>query len=159
MAATLPQPPDVASTLSDLLGKSVVVKRATAPLQPGPRVPVTVAVYGTEPDEPRILWVCNLAIGCALGAALSLIPAGVAAESARRGQMEEGLRENLHEVMNVAATVLSSSGNRMVLQSLHVPPTPLPAGVARIVARPARRLNLELTVPGYPPGKVALLTA
>lgn len=159
MAATLPLPALVGTTLSDLLGKSVAVKRLTTPLLPGPRVPVAIGTYRIGADEkPTILWVCELSLAASLAAALSLMPSGIAQEQARKGQLDENLRENLHEVMNVGASMLSGHGTRFALGAVHLPPAPAPADIAPLLARPPARLDLEIAIPGYEPGKMALLS-
>lgn len=158
MAAELPQPAAIGGTLTDLLGKSVGIKRLTAPLQPGPRVAVSIASYQTGDDEPVFLWVCELGLAASLGAALSMIPAGIAQEHVRKGRLDENLAENLHEVMNVGASMLSGGGTRVVLQTLHLPPDPAPAEWKTFLSRPPARLDLEVSIPGYEPGKMALLS-
>lgn len=158
MAAELPQPAAVGGTLSDLLGRTAGIKRLTSALQPGPRIPVSIASYRTGDDKEVYLWVCELSLAASLGAALSMIPSGIAQEHVRKGRLDENLRENLHEVMNVGASMLSGGGTRVVLHGLHLPPDPIPAELAPFVARPAARLDLEVAIPGYEPGKMALLS-
>lgn len=158
MAAELPQPAELGTTLTNLLGRDVGIKRLTAALQPGPRVAVSIASFQAGDEAEVYLWVCELGLAASLGAALSLIPSGIAQEQARKGQLDENLTENLHEVMNVGASMFSGGGMRVVLHSLHLPPAPPPAEWKAFLSRPPARLDLEVSIPGYEPGKMALLS-
>lgn len=156
MAVELPQPAEIGSTLTDLLGRNVGIKRLPTAFKPAPRALVSIASY-VEADTPVLLWICELGVAASLGAALSLIPSGIAQEQARKGTLDDNLRENLHEVMNVGASMLSSGGHRVVLKELHLPPAPIPQEFTAFLSRPAARLDIEVTIPGYEPGKMAVL--
>ena len=157
MPTELPQPPLVSQTLSNLLGRDVGVKRASAPLVPGPRAPVTVATFVNADGAAQVLCVCDVAAAASVGAALSMIPPALANECVKKGVLDPGVRENLHEVMNVGAAMLSGSGTRLALRDLFVPPDALPAEIKQFLARPPARADFELTVSGYPPGKMAIV--
>ncbi len=153
----LPSPTAVAGVLSDLLGRQADVRKGK-PVAISPRTPAIVGVYHRDDGALAVACVADLSLAAHAGASLALIPAGVAAESVRRGKLEDDLLENFREVLNVAASLLNLPGEPHVLfREAHVTPPALPKELGALVAKPAARLDLEVQVQGYGGGSLSLL--
>jgi len=149
---TLPLPDAVARLLRDLLGKGVSAKKCGV-LSPSAKL--YAASYADDADKVVSVGVCDLPFAASAGAALALVPPGVAAEAVRAGLLPAELSENLREVLNVMASlfgathvrlrdVVSASAAQTVITSV--------AG-----ARATARLDIELAVAGYSGGKLSFL--
>ena len=111
----MPAPHTVGNLLSGLLARSVKVNKSSSPSAaraparaPAPsaaKASQAVAVYTDDQGSVAALCLCDMSLASHAGAALSLIPAGVAAEAARTGVMPPSIAENLYEVANVAASL------------------------------------------------------
>jgi hypothetical protein len=151
--ASLPDPHMIRDLFAGLLGKDVTVKIGT----PGAAAGGTVAVYATDEGTVAGLAVCDLALASNAGAALSLIPAGMAAESVRAGILADNLAENWREVLNVANQLFSSSGGHRVRLTDIGPADDPPPAAAKLLGSPRERLDVELQIAGYGSGKLSLL--
>lgn len=153
----LPEPDDVRSVLNGLLGRDITVSRqppASSPLD----AKYVVGLYERENGKVGGLVVADLEIAAFSGAALAVMPIGVAHESIEDGTIEEGLLENFREVLNVGVQWFAGKGNpRVVLSEVYVPGTRLPDDVRIVMAAPNGRLDVEAEVSGYGAGRIRLL--
>jgi hypothetical protein len=68
--------------------------------------------------------------------------------------------ENLQEVLNVMARLFQSAAHeRASLQGVYVTPKAPPPATAALFKAPRARLDLEVAVSGYGPGRVTLYSA
>jgi hypothetical protein len=94
-----------------------------------------------------------------VGAALSLIPSGVAAEAIADGQVTDTVAENLHEVLNVMARLFSAAdGSGVHLSRVHGPDEPLPAELVTRLTKPKARIDICVDIAGYGKGNLTLLS-
>lgn len=157
MQFQLPAPETIAKTLTNLLGRQATVKRAAAP---SPAKNPVVAIYSTAASTAAVLCVLDLPLGCSLGAALSMIPAPVASGCAKSGTIADNLLENLVEVMNVSAALLSAGSQvRLALAQVIPPGKPLPPEATALRTKPAGRLDLDVSIAGYEAGGLAVLVS
>ena len=155
MQFQLPSPEALSKTFTSLLGRQVTAKRAAAPS--AAKNPV-VAVYSTAASPAAVVCLVDLPLACSLGAALSMIPAPVASQSAKAGSVAANLLENLTEVMNVAAGLLNTGGQvRLALSQVIPPGKPLPPEATALRARPAGRADFDVAIAGYEAGGLAVL--
>jgi len=155
----LPTAEAVAGLLGALYGKSVDVEGCGA-VSPRPRAPSVVAAYYDRQGVFEAVCLCDLAFAAGAGAALSLMPADVAVRCVRRQELDEYVLQNLHEVLNVAAQLFSvGHGGGLVLRGFYLLPGALPDEVSALLQSPAARLDIQVTISGYRPGKMALLAA
>jgi hypothetical protein len=132
-AYPLPSCEAIEDLLTALLGKKVEVTEGRVGSL-GILTHKAVATYVTDEGSMTALCLCDLELASRAGAALSLLPEGVALESVRRIKMEENLLENFSEVMNVAASVLNVSGlPHLTLREVHPPKESLPEEIKSLI--------------------------
>lgn len=152
----VPMAEPIRRTLADLLGRPVEVKPAPGGLRAIQRG--IIAEYARADGLSVGLFVVDLAFAAYAGAALSMVPAGVAADSIRAGRLEANLAENTQEVFNILGSLLNAPGYpHCTLKAVHAIPGPLPAVVTPLVAKPAARLELGVNIGGYGPGVFIVL--
>jgi DNA-binding response OmpR family regulator len=154
-AAVVPENETLASILSNLLGREVATKPA-----PGPRLtnPGVVAHY-RSPSGAGALLVAELGVAVALGAALTRVPAQVAAEYVKEGELPEVVLQNFGEVLNVLSHVVPGQQERWVFESMGF--------VAPLSGHPGTtgatedqwQLAQEVVMADYPAGRVGFLPA
>lgn len=155
MSTQIPTPESVAHLIEGLLGKAVKTKKITS----WKEAPVAVAEYRMDTGDLSAACLCDLPAGSNLGAALTLLPAPRAAECIKKKSIDEDILDNVREILNVASSLFNKSGGAHVsLKAVHSTPDKLPDDVAELVKTPASRLDVELAVPGYGPGKLSILT-
>ncbi|MBI3206319.1 MAG: hypothetical protein HYZ29_32585 [Myxococcales bacterium] len=152
----LPNADAVARNLRDLLAKQVTAK-------PSPALAVAtaayVAVYADDAGAPQVVAAVDLPFSAHVGAALAMIPAAVALENVQRKRLEDSLRENFEEIVNILAGVVNvATGKHVKLVAVVAPSAASPEAQA-IMKKPAARVDFTVDVPGYGAGKLALLSA
>lgn len=153
--ALLPVPLGVAKALGGILNKDVKAV-STPPIPLLAPLPFYVGYYddGTG-SQPEGLWLSDLPLTASLGAALTLIPAGAAADAAKAGKMTVDLTENAQEVCNIVANCWQLK--RVRLNGFFAAGTTLPPHVQALVDKPGQRMDMAITVPGYVGGRLILL--
>lgn len=155
MSAPLPSAPDVARLLSDLFGRDVTVKPGTAPGGPN-----AVAIYRGDEDQRLCACLADLSVAANVGAALTMVPAGTAADAVKSGQLSETLRENAYEVFNILAQLFNVSGHSHVrLKAVTDPLASPPEDVATQLAGGMGRIDLAIEIAGYGGGSLSILAA
>lgn len=141
---------EFAKALSMLLRRDVKAKTASPP--PPARLKIGgIYKYG----DGRVLGsvMVDLNFAARSGAALSMIPPDVAAEQIRAGELEEVLRENFAEVLNVLSRAFIAEGDgRVALQTAVFPPQPMPG--AAVAAKASASFDVDIS--GYGSGLVSL---
>ena len=154
--APLPAPAAVQTMLRDLLGVPAVIEKAAAKL---PLEGAIVAVYATTEEAPPLAFaICDLAFTCVVGAALSMFPPEVATKAIQAKAPTETLLENFSEVVNIFASLINGLGGPHVrLIRRIVPPAKAPPPIATAIAGCTSRVDLNVTLPRYPKGRIAFL--
>ncbi len=111
-----------------LLGNQVQTKASA----PGPDLtkPHVVASYVDDSNAVRRVLVCELALANSMGAAMSMIPAGVANEATKAGIVAENIEGNLGEVLNICVNLFTENApDRLTFSNLKLcsPKDPAPA--------------------------------
>lgn len=110
---TLPSSSEVAELMHGLFGsevKSVTASDASVN---------SIAEYVNDNGNTVGYIGCDLAGGCRLGAALTMVPAGRVDEAVAEGQIPEALAENLDEIFNICVNLVApAGGEHAVLQSV-----------------------------------------
>jgi len=140
--------------LRDLLGRAVTVKKST-PMALTAKTPFVIAVYSAGQNPVAYLCICDLPLAASVGAALCMLPASSIQETIRAGTLAPAVEPNLHEVFNVMSRLFDAAGTAHAsLAGLHLPSTPLPAAVTKLMSGPANRLDVEVNISGYGVGRL-----
>jgi hypothetical protein len=149
---SLPRAAELRETLELLLDKQVRVEPVRDPV----RRPAAVATFADDTGSIGAVAALDGDVACFAGAALSMIPAGVAKQCATRGQIDGSIHENLAEVMNVLSTIFTGGASRVVLDRLYV--EEIPADVRRLLRAPTSALHVRVDIPGYGAGLASVVT-
>jgi hypothetical protein len=157
MAVHLPAPKQLRDLLADLLDRDVTLA-PTTPYAPGPTTPASVAVYVDDSLRIRAAMICDLPLSAYAGAAIGLVPPGGADAAVGDGALTDTLRDNLSEVLNIAASVFNVPGaEHLRLHELHPAGPPLQPQVRLHALTLGRREDLAVDVPGYGSGVLSVV--
>jgi hypothetical protein len=154
----LPPPADLEKLLAGLLMRSVKVTKAQAP-EPGAASdgPLAVALFRTDDPVLEVAVICDVTLAASMAAALSVIPASAVKECVAAGGLDDSLRENFAEVMNVVARFVSGAGRRFALKKVACAPEAAPELVQAANGSDERR-DLTAEIAGYAGGRIAFCT-
>jgi CheY-like chemotaxis protein len=155
--SALPTPKAVRDLFVGLLGRDVEVA-VTDPYAPEDGRPATLAVYVDDALRARAVVVTDLPMSAYSGAAVGLVPAGVAEDSIFQGELGELLRENLSEVLNVCASLLNAEGlPHLRLHAVYPAGATAPSDVVAFAGVLGQRLDLRTTISGYGVGRFSVV--
>ncbi len=153
----LPLPKQVRDLWGDLLGRDVSV-RPGLPLVPSTRAPATIAVYVEDDLRVAAVFLLDLALSARAGAAIGLMPSDSAEAALESGVLDQTVRENLYEVLNVAAAMFNVEGAPHVrLHELHAVGEPVAPIVLSYALTLGRREDLEVDISGYGTGRLSIV--
>lgn len=159
MSATpLPAALEVRELWESLLGRDVDVATGGSMVDPIGEGGALVGVYVDRLTRLSALVLLDLPLAARLGAAIALVPAGGAEAAIEDGRLSAALSENAGEILNVTAALFNvGEAPHLKLDAVYAPHDPLPADVAQWVLAYVPRLDLDVTVSGYGPGRASLL--
>ena len=144
---------EIATTLNLLLSKDVSVAEGTA-------ITTSPTIAGTYIDQQGALGalaLVDLPLASHAGAALTMIPANIAASNINAGKPSDEIRENLHEVFNVMVAFFNQGDVPHIrFATLHVSPPPFPDEITALLNGDARHVDLDVDIAGYGAGKMSL---
>jgi len=153
MTIGLPNAEEVSRALSALLRREVEASPARSVAA---KSLVVAGLYHDGTGKLLGAVAADLGFAAHAGACFSLIPADAAEDCVAAGALDEGMRENFAEVLNVASRLFTQSGGaRVALKSSIFPPTTLPPE-ALPAADPKRGCAFEISIDGYGSGLVCL---
>lgn len=159
MACYLPAPKEIRDLLNELLDREVSVSPGP-PLAPTPRQPCTLGVYVDDSLRVAAVVGFDLALSAYAGAAIGLVPAAGAEAAVEEGTLPDLLRENLYEVLNIAASLFNAEGaDHVRLYDVHHAGAPVPPDVLARALTLGRREDLAVEVHGYGSGRLAFVLA
>ena len=158
MNVHLPVAKEVRDLFTDLLGKPVTIE-PTAPLAPSPKRPATIGVYVDDSLRIAALICFDLPLSAYAGAAIGLVPPKVAQESVATGVLPEVLRENLHEVLNIAVSLFNNApgADHLRLHAMHAAGDTTPRDILVHALTLGRRTDLAIDVPNYGTGVLSVV--
>lgn len=123
----LPTLNTVEKLMQCLLGNQIEARASV----PGPDVskPHVVASYVDDANAVQRVLICDLALANAMGAAISMIPAGVANDATKAGVVAENIEGNLSEVLNICVNLFTENApDRLTFSNLKIcnPANPAP---------------------------------
>lgn len=102
--------------------------------------------------------VIDLPLAAWIGAAIGLLPPGIAKESVDEKSLTSGLLENVGEVMSVLASVFNATGGSHVRRGdVHAPGSLPPAAVSQLARAAGGRCDFTVEVAGYGKGSFSLV--
>lgn len=157
MASYLPNPKEIRDLLCDLLDRDVQLA-PNAPLAPTPNNPCTVGVYVDDSLQVTALIAFDLPLSANAGAAIGLVPPAGAEAAVGEGILNDTLRDNVYEVLNIAASLFNVDGATHVrLYDVHHVGNPLPGDVLVKALTLGRREDLAVEVAGYGSGRLSVV--
>lgn len=154
--AVVPNAISMAKTLTALLGKETKAKAIPA-WSIETKEPNYIAVYDDGAGEIECLWVSDLPLSATFGAALTLIPAGIAKESIQAKTLNADFVDNAREIANITAN--SFQVKRVRLTQFIQPGHEVPEKIRGLISKPAQRVDMQVEVAGYPAGRLSLMAA
>ena len=157
MASYLPVPKEIRDLLTELLDRDVQVS-PNAPLAPTAANPCTVGVYVDDSLQVTSVIAFDLPLSAHAGAAIGLVPPAGAEAAVSEGTLTETLRDNVYEVLNIAASLFNVDGATHVrLYDVHHAGAPVPGDVLARALTLGRREDLAVTVGGYGAGRLSVV--
>jgi hypothetical protein len=115
-------------------------------------------VYVDDYLRITALIVCDLSLSAYAGAAIGLVPANGAEAAIEEGALTDTLRDNLYEVLNIAASLFNAPGaEHLKLHALHPAGMPLDQQLRAQALTLGRREDLSLDIAGYGSGQLAVV--
>ena len=149
-----PNAVEIGEMFTMLLGKDCKVRKSDDVTFDGSANWV-FAVFDEEDGTLGAVIACDVATAAYGGAALSLIPAGIAEESVKKGEVAENLSENFHEVLNVCAGLFNSPGTpRLKLGHYSEPPDEAGEGLVQWFDEAEYKSGFSVAVDGYGTGRL-----
>lgn len=153
----VPAPKSVRELLGDLLGRNVDVAPGP-PYAPANTEAWTLAAYVDDSYVVRAVAVADLELSVVVAAAIGLAPVRAVEAAVAEQCLDDSLTENLHEVLNIAASLLNAEGLRHLrLHQVFAPGAPRPPEFRAAALSLGRRLDLCVDVAGYGRGRFSLV--
>ncbi len=154
----VPHPKQVRDLFLGLTGKEVEVS-PSHPVLAG-REPAAVAVYVTDKLATGAVVAWNLDLAAYAGGALGLVPLPQTEQARNDGQLTAELSDNVYEVLNIFASVFNevSGAPHLRLHAVHGVGDRLPTDVGSMLGYVVRRLDLQVTIPGYGGGRLSVVS-
>jgi hypothetical protein len=153
----LPVPKEIRDLLTELLDRDVQVS-PNAPLAPTANNPCTVGVYVDDSLQVTSVIAFDLPLSAHAGAAIGLVPAAGAEAAIGEGILTDTLRDNVYEVLNIAASLFNVDGATHVrLYDVHHAGLPVPGDILARALTLGRREDLAVDVAGYGPGRLSVV--
>ena len=148
-----PNPLALSQHFSQLVGRKVTF--APASLTPETKIKQMYGIYNVLPHETAIVVKADLPLLGSLAGVMVGLPDNTVKEHLARTPLEELLRDAIHEVLNVASTVVTNEGRAVFLRM--VTDTGLIDGAAgNLFRKPDRRTYFNVSVDGYQGGKFTI---
>jgi hypothetical protein len=153
----LPSTKEIRDLLSELLDREITVA-PSAPLAPTPNNPCTVAVYVDDTLQVTSVIVFDLALSAHAGAAIGLVPSAGAEAAIEERTLNQTLRDNIYEVLNIAASLFNqASATHVRLYDAHHVGDPVPGDALARALTLGRREDLAVAVAGYGSGRLSVV--
>lgn len=157
MASYLPAPKEVRDLFGELLDRDVQISPST-PLAPTAKTPCTVGVYVDDSLQVTAVVCFDLAFSAHAAAAIGLVPVAGAEAAIAAESLDDNLRANVYEVLNIAASLFNADGATHVrLYDVHHVGEVLPGDVLVKALTLGRREDLAVEVAGYGAGRLGIV--
>jgi hypothetical protein len=150
-----PTPFALSKHLTDLIGRKVTFTQTV--VSPETKVKQMYGVYTVLPHETAVVVKADLPLLGSLGGVLVGLPDSAVKEHLAVTPVEELLRDAIHEVLNIASTVVTNEG-RAVFVKMTADPILIDGAPGKVLKKPDRRSYFNVLVDGYQGGKFTILS-
>lgn len=153
----LPEADEILSLIKDLLGRGVMAKESDKFVYPS-KNHLYVASYIDNNNQILQVMLVDVAFAANVGAALAMIPSGMAKEAIKAKKVEGDLLGNAREVFNIAASIFNTPHSTHVkLKEMYSTIQELPAELKAYLAHlPDKSLALEFDIEEYGNGRLTV---
>lgn len=152
MAYVTPTPESVAELLEMVFGAAPEISDSSN----GDFAGMHVATFVSDSDDLVALCACDRPFVCYSGAALSMIPPGVAKEAAGGAEFPAAMADNFYEIMNICSKLLMSDSSDHLRLDKVLEPDAAGAALSEIKER-AQQTGFTVDVPRYGTGNIHFL--
>jgi hypothetical protein len=145
-----PTPYGLSQHFSALIGRKVAFAQAT--LSVDGKTKQMYGIYNVVPHERPIVVKAEMPLLGSMAGALVGLPDSAVKERLGVTPLEEVLRDAIHEVLNVAATVITTDG-RAIFTKMVPEPAYIDGAAGEMFKKPDHRSYFNVTVEGYTGGK------
>jgi hypothetical protein len=145
-----PTPYSLSQHFSALIGRKVAFAQTT--LSVDGKIKLMYGIYNVVPHERPIVVKAELPLLGSMAGALVGLPDSAVKDQLGKTPLEEVLRDAIHEVLNVASTVITSEG-RAIFTKMVPEPAFIDGAAAEMFKKPDHRSYFNVTVDGYTGGK------
>ena len=144
----------VKKTLDPLFGKDIELKDSE-PLDTSNKV--VIGSYSDGEGNTIGVIVMDYSCACYTAAALSMMPADIADENIKSGDLEDSIRDNLYEVLNIGVSFFSDGTTPdMRIKEMLVGPNDIPDDIQNVFKNAYTDLHVEMNIPGYGSGSSSI---
>jgi hypothetical protein len=117
-----------------------------------------VGVYVSDGGQPVAACAMDLSLSAVMGSALSMLPPTVCKEAITNSMLNDSMKENLKEIMNICSRLLMDDFSaHLKLGSMH-PARGLPRNAAVMLTEVHHRAHFHLSVPRYGGGYLTVMS-
>jgi hypothetical protein len=143
----------ISKLFTDLIGRKVSVAQASAPLEiKGKQM---FGVYKVAQNNAPIVVQSDLVMLASLAGVMVGLPDTTVRERLAAPALDELIRDAMHEVLNIASTVVSVE-DRAIFVKMMANAAYIDGPAGALIKKPARRSYFEVDVDGYQGGRLAI---
>jgi hypothetical protein len=154
MAADI-KPFSVSKLLSELVGRQV--STTLVPKSADTKVKKAYGIYYGEPSKRALVVIADIPLLASFAGALLGLPDATAKERAMETPMNEGVRDAIHEVLNIFSTVLAVE-ERVIFQKFVLDKVYCDGAAGKVLAEPTFTTPFNLSIAGGSEGRLTVLT-
>jgi len=148
-----PTPFALSQLFSQLIGRKVAFAQTTVAVDG--KTKQMYGIYNVLPDNRAIVVKADLPLLASMAGVLVGLPDSAVKERLGVTPMEEVLRDAIHEVLNIASTVVTTEG-RAVFTKMVPDVSFIDGAAATMFKKPAHRSYFNVLVDGYQGGKFTI---
>jgi hypothetical protein len=138
---------------TQLIGRKVTFAPAT--IAPETKIKQMYGIYNVLPHETAVVVKADLPLLGSLAGVMVGLPDSAVKEALTISPVEELLRDAIHEVLNIASTVVTNEG-RAVFTRMVTETTLIDGAAGKLFKKPDRRTYFNVSVDGYQGGKFTI---
>jgi hypothetical protein len=138
---------------TQLIGRKVTFAPAT--IAPETKIKQIYGIYNVLPHETAIVVKADLPLLGSLAGVMVGLPDSAVKECLAISPVQELLRDAIHEVLNIASTVVTNE-SRAVFTRMVTDTTLIDGTAGKLFKKPDRKTYFNVTVDGYQGGKFTI---